>query len=154
MTVYDLIIDGSNLLLYGMTDRNKKTFVANLAEFREKLKYFSKRGRRALFCIDKITIDKIKKGKIKINESIENFEKIIEDTRFHICTPLKPGEIAVFDNGRILHSRKEFEGARHMEGTYLEWGSLYGAWRTLQAQASNKSDVYCGITVGKGVAYE
>ena len=79
MTVYDLIIDGSNLLLYGMTDRNKKTFVANLAEFREKLKYFSKRGRRALFCIDKITIDKIKKGKIKINESIENFEKIIEE---------------------------------------------------------------------------
>ena len=48
MTVYDLIIDGSNLLLYGMTDRNKKTFVANLAG-RKKLRYFSKRGRRALF---------------------------------------------------------------------------------------------------------
>ena len=65
MTVYDLIIDGSNLLLYGMTDRNKKTFVANLAEFREKLKYFSKRGRRALFCIDKITIDKIKRARLR-----------------------------------------------------------------------------------------
>ena len=79
MTVYDLIIDGSNLLLYGMTSKNKETFVADLAEFRQKLIYFSKRGRRALFCIDKNTIDKIKKGKIKINESIENFEKIIDE---------------------------------------------------------------------------
>ena len=61
MTVYDLIIDGSNLLLYGMTSKNKETFVANLAEFRKKLIYFSKRGIRALLCVDKNTIDKINK---------------------------------------------------------------------------------------------
>tara|TARA_S200000501_G_scaffold376135_1_gene430135 strand:+ start:431 stop:1054 length:624 start_codon:yes stop_codon:yes gene_type:complete len=79
MTLYELIIDGSNLLLDGMTAKNKETFVANLVEFREKLIYFSKRGRRALLCVDKFTIDKIKKGKIKINESIENFENIIEE---------------------------------------------------------------------------
>lgn len=85
-------------------------------------------------------------------DAIKCFEKIIEDTRFHITTPLKPGEIAVFDNGRVLHSRTEFEGSRHMEGTYLEWGSLYGAWRNLKTQSSEheQKEIYCGITVGEG----
>ena len=80
--------------------------------------------------------------------ALKAFEKILEDTRFHINTPLQPGELVVFDNARVLHSRTAFEGARHMEGAYLEWGAFYATWRSLQPQIQGKPDVYCGNVVG------
>ena len=80
--------------------------------------------------------------------ALKSFEKILEDTRFHINTPLQPGELVVFDNARVLHSRTAFEGARHMEGAYLEWGAFYATWRSLQPQIRGRPDVYCGNVVG------
>lgn len=132
MTVYDLIIDGSNLLLYGMTAKNKETFVADLAEFRQKLIYFSKRGRRALFCIDKHTIDKIKKGKIKINESIENFEKIIdENSAAVIYSDYEMAEYAlkfgcsIVTNDKFRTWRNGTEKNKKSKITVEEWEVIY-----------------------------
>ena len=80
--------------------------------------------------------------------ALKSFEKIIEDTRFHINTPLQPGELVVFDNARVLHSRTAFEGNRHMEGAYLEWGAFYATWRSLQPQIYRRPEMYCGNVVG------
>ena len=132
MTFYDLIIDGSNLLLDGMTAKNKETFVANLAEFREKLIYFSKRGRRALLCVDKFTIDKIKKGKIKINESIENFEKIIEENSAAVIySDYEMAEYAlkfgcpIVTNDKFKTWRNGTEKNKKSKITVEEWGVIY-----------------------------
>ena len=81
--------------------------------------------------------------------ALKTFEKIIENKDFHMKTPLQPGEMVVFDNTRILHSRTEFTGARHMEGCYMEWGAIHATWRSLQPQIFRKSDSYCGNVVGQ-----
>ena len=132
MTVYDLIIDGSNLLLYGMTAKNKETFVANLAEFREKLLYFSKRGRRALFCIDKYTIEQIKMGNIKINESFESFEKILEENSAAvICSDYEMAEYAlkfgspIVTNDKFRDWRNGNSKNKRSKVTVEEWEAIY-----------------------------
>ena len=145
MTVYDLIIDGSNLLLYGRTEKNKETFVANLAEFREKLVYFSKRGRRALFCIDKFTIDKIRKGKIKINESIENFEKILEqNSAAVIYADYEMAEYAlkfgcsIVTNDKFRTWRNGTEKNKKSKITLEEWEAIYKQRMLHKMDASGK----------------
>ena len=79
MTEYDLILDGSNLLLYGLTDKNQDSFVVDLGAFREKLDYFGKLGYWSLLCFDKSTLMKIQKGKIKITGEVQGLVKILED---------------------------------------------------------------------------
>ena len=85
-------------------------------------------------------------------DALQQFEKLVEDDRFHINTPLQPGEMVLFDNARVLHSRTEFVGERHMEGTYLEWGAAYATWRSLQSIIRQQPDVYCGNVAGIGGA--
>ena len=81
-------------------------------------------------------------------DALKKFERIVEKTSLHINTPLQPGELVLFDNARVLHSRTEFVGARHMEGSYLEWGSAYATWRSLQPQITRAKEEYCGNVVG------
>ncbi|MBH35231.1 MAG: hypothetical protein CMB74_07280 [Euryarchaeota archaeon] len=79
MTEYDLVIDGSNLMLYGLTEKNQETYVVDLEKFRDKLDYFRKSGYWSLLCFDVSTLDKIQKGKIKINGEVKQLERILED---------------------------------------------------------------------------
>ena len=79
MTEYDVVIDGSNLMLYGLTEKNRESFVVDLVKFREKLDYFRKSGYWSLLCFDVSTLDKIQKGKIKINGEVKQLEQILED---------------------------------------------------------------------------
>lgn len=37
--------------------------------------------------------------------ALKRFEQLVEDPSFHINTPLQPGELVLFDNARVLHSR-------------------------------------------------
>jgi hypothetical protein len=82
--------------------------------------------------------------------ALKQYEQLVEDPSFHINTPLQPGEMVLFDNARILHSRTAFVGERHMEGAYLEWGAFYATWRSLQPQITQQPAMYCGNMVGKG----
>ncbi|MAF94137.1 hypothetical protein CMO85_05700 [Candidatus Woesearchaeota archaeon] len=75
MTEYDVIVDGSNLLLYGS---NKRNFKVNLKQLKSNLTYFRKRGQRALICVDTSTISKIEKGKINTTGSFEEFNEILQ----------------------------------------------------------------------------
>lgn len=53
--------------------------------------------------------------------ALRKFERLADERRWHVNTPLRPGEIVLFDNARVMHSRTAFEGERHMEGTYISW---------------------------------
>lgn len=63
--------------------------------------------------------------------ALRSYEKLVDDQSRMLHTPLAKGDIILFDNRRVLHSRKAFQGERHMEGTYIDWGAAYATYRTL-----------------------
>jgi gamma-butyrobetaine dioxygenase len=80
--------------------------------------------------------------------ALRKFEALVDDARGHVNTPLKPGDVALFDNARVMHSRTAFTGNRHMEGSYISWESVQATWRALRWQVKEKPYEYCGRTVG------
>lgn len=50
------------------------------------------------------------------------------------------GEILTFDNHRILHGRKEYEGSRLLIGGYLDWDLIESKMRVLQSDLSNQNN--------------
>ena len=55
----------------------------------------------------------------KFYESIKKFDLIANDKEFQWRYILKPGELLIFNNWRILHGRGSFEGIRKMSGCYI-----------------------------------
>ena len=49
--------------------------------------------------------------------------------------PLRPGEVLLFDNWRILHGRKAYEGTRRLCGAYLNREDFESRLRLLRQQA-------------------
>ncbi len=50
---------------------------------------------------------------------------------------LKPGQLMIFDNQRVLHGRSSYEeGSRHLQGCYADKDSLTSKLRVLQAHSS------------------
>jgi alpha-ketoglutarate-dependent taurine dioxygenase len=60
--------------------------------------------------------------------SYRRFAALLRDPRFQLQLGLRDGELAVFDNQRILHGRTAFSSARyprHLRGCYLTRDSVY-----------------------------
>ena len=60
--------------------------------------------------------------------------KRIRDPKYTIEYTLKPGEMAVFDNQRVLHGRASFDpdsGERHLRGYYIEHNEINSRIRML-----------------------
>ena len=55
----------------------------------------------------------------KFYECIKKFDLIANDKEFQWRHILKPGELLIFNNWRILHGRGSFEGIRKMSGCYI-----------------------------------
>jgi len=62
-------------------------------------------------------------------EALGKMERIVEDETRYVQLVLQPGEMVCIDNWRVMHSRGSFSGARHLQGCYLNWDSLYARWR-------------------------
>ncbi|TIM34533.1 MAG: gamma-butyrobetaine hydroxylase, partial [Mesorhizobium sp.] len=59
---------------------------------------------------------------------------MIRGSRFQIAYRLKAGEMAVFDNRRVLHGRQSFNpntGRRHLRGCYVDRGEFQSRIRVL-----------------------
>jgi gamma-butyrobetaine dioxygenase len=59
---------------------------------------------------------------------------MIRSSRFQIAYRLKAGEMAVFDNRRVLHGRQSFNpntGLRHLRGCYVDRGEFQSRIRVL-----------------------
>ena len=58
------------------------------------------------------------------HEALKKFIKILDDTDNHILIGLKPNQILIFDNFRLMHGRAAFKGDRKLITTYMprdEW---------------------------------
>ena len=60
-----------------------------------------------------------KKLTIKFYEAIKKFDLIANDRNNQWRHILKPGELLIFNNWRILHGRGSFKGIRKMSGCYI-----------------------------------
>ena len=67
---------------------------------------------RAIF---KMSEDKTK----KFYEAIREFDLLANNKRYQWRRILKPGELLIFNNWRILHGRGSFSGDRKMSGCYI-----------------------------------
>lgn len=66
-------------------------------------------------------------------KAYQAFEQQIRNERYIYQFKLKPGELVLFDNERILHGRTSYtlKGERHLQGCYADRDSLYSKWRIL-----------------------
>ena len=65
--------------------------------------------------IFKFSEDKTK----KFYEAIKEFDLIANNKEYQWRHVLKPGELLIFNNWRILHGRGSFSGERKMSGCYI-----------------------------------
>jgi gamma-butyrobetaine dioxygenase len=67
-------------------------------------------------------------------DSLRVFATMARDPRFQLVFPFRPGDIACFDNRRILHGRDSFEsaGSRHLRGCYADHDDFYSKLRVLR----------------------
>jgi gamma-butyrobetaine dioxygenase len=74
-------------------------------------------------------------------QAYQNFSRILhsEECKF-LCT-LKPGELMIFNNERILHGREvAAEGARHLQGCYADIDSLKSTLAVLETTLERKME--------------
>ena len=63
------------------------------------------------------------------------FAALLREPRLQVATRLSDGDLAVFDNRRVLHGRTSFASAqhpRHLQGCYLTRDSVYSATAVLR----------------------
>jgi gamma-butyrobetaine dioxygenase len=63
------------------------------------------------------------------------FMSTVRDPQFLVQFKLEPGEMAVFDNRRVMHGRTGFDpqsGSRYLRGFYLDRGDVDSKIRVLQ----------------------
>ena len=78
------------------------------------------------------TRNKIKKIKSiedidKFYEAFSLFESLILDKDYQYEYLMKPGDLVLFANRRILHGRQKFDplsGSRWLKGTYVGWDEV------------------------------
>eukprot|EP01116_Phalansterium_solitarium_P022887 TRINITY_DN7742_c0_g1_i2.p1 TRINITY_DN7742_c0_g1~~TRINITY_DN7742_c0_g1_i2.p1 ORF type:complete len:437 (+),score=57.78 TRINITY_DN7742_c0_g1_i2:736-2046(+) len=69
--------------------------------------------------------------------SLRAFCQIVRDPELIVSHRWKPGDVATFNNRRVLHGRDAFDaasGARHLQGTYVELDDFFSRYQTLAAR--------------------
>lgn len=79
-----------------------------------------------------ISADKVK----PFYAALKDFVDLLNSTDHKYIYKMKPGDIAVFDNWRLLHGRQSYqtgtETSRHLEGAYADWDVVMSRLRILQ----------------------
>ncbi|PAA86188.1 hypothetical protein BOX15_Mlig002226g1, partial [Macrostomum lignano] len=65
-------------------------------------------------------------------EALKEFNDLLYDPGHSLQLRLKDGQLAVFENGRVLHSRTAYQGERLFMGAYLSWDETLSRRRVLQ----------------------
>jgi [2-(trimethylamino)ethyl]phosphonate dioxygenase len=64
------------------------------------------------------------------------FARLLHDPSMTVGFRLKPGDLFIVDNRRVLHGRRGFSGGRrHLQGTYADADSLMSKLRVLESGA-------------------
>lgn len=56
---------------------------------------------------------------INFYKAIKKFDSLVNESEFQWRHTLKPGELLIFNNWRVLHGRGSFKGKRKMAGCYI-----------------------------------
>jgi gamma-butyrobetaine dioxygenase len=70
------------------------------------------------------------------------FAELLREPRFQLATRLEDGDLALFDNQRVLHGRTGFASARHprhLQGCYLTRDSVYSKTALLRERLQGGS---------------
>jgi alpha-ketoglutarate-dependent taurine dioxygenase len=70
------------------------------------------------------------------------FAELLREPRFQLATRLENGDLALFDNQRVLHGRSGFASARHarhLQGCYVTRDSIYSKTALLRARVQRRS---------------
>lgn len=70
-------------------------------------------------------------------DALGAFSALLEDESLQYRHQLKPGEVLMFDNGRVLHGRTEFDPSiakRHLRSCNIDRDAVHSAFRTLAAR--------------------
>jgi gamma-butyrobetaine dioxygenase len=64
------------------------------------------------------------------------FAELIEDPAMEVTFKLKPGELFIVDNTRVLHARKSFSGTgkRWLQGCYADKDGLYSTLSAIEEE--------------------
>jgi gamma-butyrobetaine dioxygenase len=64
------------------------------------------------------------------------FAELIEDPTMAVGFKLKPGELFIVDNTRVLHARKSFSGTgkRWLQGCYADRDGLYSTLSAIEEE--------------------
>jgi gamma-butyrobetaine dioxygenase len=71
----------------------------------------------------------------EFHRAYRHFMRLTRDPELLLEWRMQAGDIAVFDNRRVLHGRRAFEaggGRRHLQGAYLEWEDVESKIRVLR----------------------
>lgn len=77
--------------------------------------------------LDAATLRRFQRARRRLSE-------LFADPRFELRFPLRPGELMMFDNSRVLHGRTAYdpnEGRRHLQGCYIDLDGPRSLFRTL-----------------------
>jgi len=66
---------------------------------------------------------------LRFYEAIKKFENLVNKSEFQWRHILKPGQLLIFNNWRILHGRGSFNGKRKMAGCYINMEDFVSACR-------------------------
>ena len=69
-------------------------------------------------------------------EWLRRFAELIEDPAMEVTFKLKPGELFIVDNTRVLHARKSFSGTgkRWLQGCYADKDGLLSTLAAIRAE--------------------
>ncbi|CAG8494818.1 4676_t:CDS:2 [Ambispora gerdemannii] len=81
-----------------------------------------------------IVVDQANDSMVEFYRAFQQFSSLVEapESRFELL--LKPGELTIFVNRRVLHGRRRFDaksGERHLKGAYLDMSEFKDRLRTL-----------------------
>ncbi|XP_032080386.1 gamma-butyrobetaine dioxygenase isoform X1 [Thamnophis elegans] len=68
--------------------------------------------------------------------ALKDYVVLLNSTDYKYSYKMKPGDIVVFDNWRLLHGRQSYQAgaeiSRHLEGAYADWDVVMSRLRNLQ----------------------
>ncbi|XP_026562053.1 gamma-butyrobetaine dioxygenase isoform X1 [Pseudonaja textilis] len=68
--------------------------------------------------------------------ALKDYVGLLNSTDYKYSYKMKPGDIVVFDNWRLLHGRQSYQAgaeiSRHLEGAYADWDVVMSRLRILQ----------------------
>ena len=67
-------------------------------------------------------------------QALRSFEELANSARLQWRHPLRPGEVLLFDNWRVLHGRAAYQGERRLCGCYLNREDFESRLRLLRQQ--------------------